>query len=77
MTTKDEVSGRGRGHLRDAAEKWLAENDPDYHKNKRLWQQPSSEALARNRKEHKSLEDLEDMGAGSYRRPNRPKRGTD
>ena len=53
---KEMITGRERE--RDEAEKWLVENDPDYAESKKKWQTPSTDALARDRGTHPSLQDL-------------------
>lgn len=56
---------------RDAAEAWLAENDPEYAKNKRSWQSPSTDALERDRSEpaeFKELQPIGKTGRGGYRK---------
>lgn len=66
---RNKITGREREI--DSAEKWLAENDPDYANQKRNWQTPSTDALARDRNEHHSMRDLQNMGEpgdGNYRR---------
>lgn len=62
----------GREKERDAAEAWLANNDPDYAETKKSWQTPSTDALARDRREHRTLRDLQSVGNpgdGNYRKP--------
>ncbi len=51
---------------RDAAEAWLAKNDPDYSKQKRGWQTPSTDALARDRSRHQSLKELKEVRPGTH-----------
>ncbi len=52
------VSGKAQGAKVDAAEEWLAENDPDYAEQKKKWQIPTTDALARDRSVHSTLRDL-------------------
>ena len=61
-----------RDRERDAAEKWLSENDPDYAEQKKKWQTPSTDALARDRVVHQSMNELtplkSDARDGNYRK---------
>lgn len=58
----------GRDRERDATEKWLVENDPDYKEQKKKWQTPSTDALARDRTKHSTMKDLVLIGPGNYRK---------
>jgi hypothetical protein len=61
----------GRDREMDAAEAWLANNDPEYDVRKRDWQTPSTDALARDRDEHPTLTEIHpigEVGHGSYRK---------
>lgn len=67
------VSGQTQGDLRDAAEKWLRNNDPEYAP--RNWVTPSVDALPRalhpTNAPHPSLDDIYEVvpkGEGNYRR---------
>ena len=61
---------KGRDRERDPAEEWLANNDPNYAEQKKSWQTPSTDALARDRTKHATLKDLLPVGPGLYRRLN-------
>ena len=50
---------------RDAAESWLAKNDPNYATEKKKWQTPSTDALARDRETHKSIKELSPLNPGA------------
>ena len=67
--------GKGRITKRekekDAAEKWLSENDPDYAEQKKKWQTPSTDVLARDKKAHPTLKDMVPLNPrnhGNYRK---------
>ncbi len=56
---------------KDAAEKWLSENDPDYAEQKKAWQTPSTDVLARDKKIHSTLKDMVPLtprNHGNYRK---------
>ena len=66
---KDKI--KGRDQQQDAAEKWLSDNDPDYANTKKGWETPSTDALARSRVVHSTLEEVDEMqprGSGNYHR---------
>lgn len=54
-----------RDRKRDAGEKWLFENDPDYAEQKKKWQTPSTDALARDRIVHQSMRELTPLRPGA------------
>jgi hypothetical protein len=66
------VSGKARGMLKDVAELWLKQNDPDYKASRRKWTVPDTDLLARILSEknepHPSLDDLDSMGDGHFQR---------
>lgn len=45
--SRHEVTGAAREHREDDAERWLARNDPSYAETRREWQQPCTDAIAR------------------------------
>ena len=61
----NKTSGKARGHEQDAAEKWLAENDPEYAQRKKDWQSPATDALARERRIHKDFREITPVNAGT------------
>ena len=74
MTDK-KVSGKAQGAKRDAAEAWLAQNDPEYNEQKKGWIAPTTDALSRINSEinetHYSLKDwvpIEPREGGNYYR---------
>ncbi len=71
MTNKT-VSGKARGMKRDPAEAWLMQNDPDYAEQKKGWTAPATDVLSRINsevnEEHRTLQDYQDDGNGSYRK---------
>jgi len=70
----------GRDMNRDSTEKWLSENDPDYAKQKKKWQTPSTDALARDRKTHHTFKEADPTGKpgdGNYRKRKTVKRFKD
>ena len=71
------VTGKARGHMQDAAEAWLKNNDPNYAEQKKSWQTPATDALVRERGPHESMRDLTPINFsekdGNYRRA--PKSG--
>ena len=62
---KDRITKREREQ--DATEKWLSENDPEYAEQKKNWQTPSTDALARENSRHSSLADLKELEIGKHR----------
>lgn len=56
----------GRERERDAAEAWLEKNDPEYGKQKKSWQTPSTDALARDRTRHPSLKEIKEVAPGKH-----------
>lgn len=72
--TKKKVSGKAQGARQDEAEKWLAENDPDYAEQKKKWTAPTTDALARVHselnKEHRMFKDFDPVPGqeGNYAR---------
>lgn len=68
----EKVTGKSQGHLQDEAEKWLAENDPDYANQKRKWVSPTTDALTRDRRLHRTLRESTPVNPGkddgSYRK---------
>lgn len=60
---KNKVTGRER--MQDAAEAWLAKNDPDYVTEKKKWQTPSTDALARDREKHHSMKESSPINPGA------------
>ncbi len=54
-----------REREQDAAEAWLAKNDPEYSEQKKNWQTPSTDALARDREKHQSMKDISPTNPGA------------
>lgn len=67
--SKERITGRENEW--DEAERWLANNDPEYTRQSKKWQTRSTDALARDRNVHDSLRDhvpLEPRDSGNYYR---------
>lgn len=64
MSDKNDTGSR-RARLADAAEKWLAENDPEYAERKKEWQSPATDALSRERRIHKDFREITPVNAGT------------
>ena len=70
----------GQDRNRDKTEQWLSENDPEYVEQKKKWQTPSTDALARNRTEHHFFKENDSTGMpgeGNYRKRKTVKRFKD
>ncbi len=61
--SKERITKREREQ--DAAEKWLSENDPEYVQQKKKWQTPSTDVLARDRMIHQSMKELTALKSGA------------
>ncbi|MCH8839775.1 MAG: hypothetical protein IH831_03700 [Planctomycetes bacterium] len=60
--SKEQITGREREQ--DAAEAWLAENDPEYGERKKNGQTSATDALARSRSRHVSLTEVKEITPG-------------